>query len=210
MLNMLLLHQEDWIWCFLLRGKNPVTVVKPLNIEYLCLVFSQLFCYPARSAGLSRCPLGLGFITLGGTEAPQQWGPLCNPGFVLLVVVLQIIFMVGRGYASPDLSKLYKNCPKAMKRLVADCLKKVREERPLFPQVSVVFCTGVWGFCEQPSAHTGVYSAALVTVKCSLCPVVVFSHKAALWAVCVVVVLAVSIKLMKHNMQHLQAGAVLG
>ncbi|XP_027521797.1 RAF proto-oncogene serine/threonine-protein kinase isoform X5 [Corapipo altera] len=47
----------------------------------------------------------------------------------------QIIFMVGRGYASPDLSKLYKNCPKAMKRLVADCLKKVREERPLFPQI---------------------------------------------------------------------------
>ncbi|XP_061474094.1 RAF proto-oncogene serine/threonine-protein kinase isoform X2 [Rhineura floridana] len=47
----------------------------------------------------------------------------------------QIIFMVGRGYASPDLSKLYKNCPKAMKRLVADCVKKVREERPLFPQI---------------------------------------------------------------------------
>ncbi|EMP38869.1 RAF proto-oncogene serine/threonine-protein kinase [Chelonia mydas] len=48
---------------------------------------------------------------------------------------LQIIFMVGRGYASPDLSKLYKNCPKAMKRLVADCVKKVKEERPLFPQI---------------------------------------------------------------------------
>ncbi|XP_054832836.1 RAF proto-oncogene serine/threonine-protein kinase isoform X3 [Eublepharis macularius] len=47
----------------------------------------------------------------------------------------QIIFMVGRGYASPDLSKLYKNCPKSMKRLVADCVKKVREERPLFPQI---------------------------------------------------------------------------
>ncbi|XP_053233661.1 RAF proto-oncogene serine/threonine-protein kinase isoform X6 [Podarcis raffonei] len=47
----------------------------------------------------------------------------------------QIIFMVGRGYASPDLSKLYKNCPKAMKRLVADCVKKVRDERPLFPQI---------------------------------------------------------------------------
>ena len=45
--------------------------------------------------------------------------------------------MVGRGYASPDLSKLYKNCPKAMKRLVADCVKKVKEERPLFPQVSL-------------------------------------------------------------------------
>lgn len=45
--------------------------------------------------------------------------------------------MVGRGYATPDLSRLYKNCPKAMKRLVADCVKKVREERPLFPQVGV-------------------------------------------------------------------------
>lgn len=43
--------------------------------------------------------------------------------------------MVGRGYASPDLSRLYKNCPKAMKRLVADCVKKVKEERPLFPQI---------------------------------------------------------------------------
>ncbi|XP_020658202.1 RAF proto-oncogene serine/threonine-protein kinase isoform X3 [Pogona vitticeps] len=49
--------------------------------------------------------------------------------------VRNIIFMVGHGYASLDLSKLYKNCPKAMKRLVADCVKKVREERPLFPQI---------------------------------------------------------------------------
>lgn len=38
---------------------------------------------------------------------------------------------------SPDLSKLYKNCPKAMKRLVADCIKKSKDERPLFPQVSL-------------------------------------------------------------------------
>ncbi|XP_066553907.1 RAF proto-oncogene serine/threonine-protein kinase isoform X2 [Amia ocellicauda] len=47
----------------------------------------------------------------------------------------QIIFMVGRGYLSPDLSKLYKSCPKAMKRLVADCIKKAKDERPLFPQI---------------------------------------------------------------------------
>uniref|UniRef100_A0A8C9SNE1 RAF proto-oncogene serine/threonine-protein kinase n=1 Tax=Scleropages formosus TaxID=113540 RepID=A0A8C9SNE1_SCLFO len=47
----------------------------------------------------------------------------------------QIIFMVGRGYLSPDLSKLYKSCPKAMKRQVADCIKKLRDERPLFPQI---------------------------------------------------------------------------
>uniref|UniRef100_A0AAY5K6N3 non-specific serine/threonine protein kinase n=1 Tax=Esox lucius TaxID=8010 RepID=A0AAY5K6N3_ESOLU len=47
----------------------------------------------------------------------------------------QIIFMVGRGYLSPDLSKVRSNCPKAMRRLMADCMKKKREERPLFPQI---------------------------------------------------------------------------
>ncbi|XP_041447155.1 RAF proto-oncogene serine/threonine-protein kinase isoform X3 [Xenopus laevis] len=47
----------------------------------------------------------------------------------------QIIFLVGRGGVVPDLSKLYKNCPKAMKRLVADSIKKLRDERPLFPQI---------------------------------------------------------------------------
>uniref|UniRef100_A0A8C7TE57 non-specific serine/threonine protein kinase n=1 Tax=Oncorhynchus mykiss TaxID=8022 RepID=A0A8C7TE57_ONCMY len=52
----------------------------------------------------------------------------------------QIIFMVGRGYLSPDLSKLYKSCPKAMKRLVADCIKKIKDERPLFPQVHLSLC----------------------------------------------------------------------
>ncbi|XP_053150578.1 serine/threonine-protein kinase A-Raf isoform X2 [Hemicordylus capensis] len=47
----------------------------------------------------------------------------------------QIIFMVGRGYLSPDLSKVPSNCPKAMRRLMSDCLKFKREERPLFPQI---------------------------------------------------------------------------
>nr|XP_020653323.1 serine/threonine-protein kinase A-Raf isoform X1 [Pogona vitticeps]XP_020653324.1 serine/threonine-protein kinase A-Raf isoform X1 [Pogona vitticeps]XP_020653325.1 serine/threonine-protein kinase A-Raf isoform X1 [Pogona vitticeps]XP_020653326.1 serine/threonine-protein kinase A-Raf isoform X1 [Pogona vitticeps] len=47
----------------------------------------------------------------------------------------QIIFMVGRGYLSPDLSKVPSNCPKAMRRLMGDCLKFKREERPLFPQI---------------------------------------------------------------------------
>nr|XP_033814710.1 serine/threonine-protein kinase B-raf isoform X2 [Geotrypetes seraphini] len=47
----------------------------------------------------------------------------------------QIIFMVGRGYLSPDLIKVRSNCPKAMKRLMADCMKKKRDERPLFPQI---------------------------------------------------------------------------
>lgn len=49
--------------------------------------------------------------------------------------------MVGRGYLSPDLSKISSNCPKAMRRLLSDCLKFQREERPLFPQVGWV----LWG-----------------------------------------------------------------
>ncbi|XP_053233658.1 RAF proto-oncogene serine/threonine-protein kinase isoform X3 [Podarcis raffonei] len=61
--------------------------------------------------------------------------PHQSAGGSQLASSFHIIFMVGRGYASPDLSKLYKNCPKAMKRLVADCVKKVRDERPLFPQI---------------------------------------------------------------------------
>lgn len=52
-----------------------------------------------------------------------------------LLLFFQIIFMVGRGYLSPDLSKLYSNCPKSMKRLIIDCLKFKPDERPLFPQV---------------------------------------------------------------------------
>ncbi|XP_041129212.1 RAF proto-oncogene serine/threonine-protein kinase-like isoform X1 [Polyodon spathula] len=51
------------------------------------------------------------------------------------VTTFTIIFMVGRGYLSPDLSKLYKSCPKAMKRLVADCIKQKKDDRPLFPQI---------------------------------------------------------------------------
>lgn len=56
-----------------------------------------------------------------------------------LLLFFQIIFMVGRGYLSPDLSKLYSNCPKSMKRLIIDCLKFKPDERPLFPQVEKDF-----------------------------------------------------------------------
>lgn len=47
----------------------------------------------------------------------------------------QILFMVGRGYLSPDLSRVPSTCPKALKRLMVNCLKFSREERPLFPQI---------------------------------------------------------------------------
>ncbi|XP_060679373.1 RAF proto-oncogene serine/threonine-protein kinase-like [Hemiscyllium ocellatum] len=47
----------------------------------------------------------------------------------------QIIFMVGRGYLTPDLSKIYRSCPKSMKQLLADCIKVKREERPMFFQI---------------------------------------------------------------------------
>ncbi|KAJ3586204.1 hypothetical protein NHX12_012604 [Muraenolepis orangiensis] len=42
----------------------------------------------------------------------------------------QIIFMVGRGYLSPDLSKLYKSCPKAMKRLILSSIELLQHALP--------------------------------------------------------------------------------
>uniref|UniRef100_A0A8D2ISC5 non-specific serine/threonine protein kinase n=2 Tax=Varanus komodoensis TaxID=61221 RepID=A0A8D2ISC5_VARKO len=70
----------------------------------------------------------------------------------------QIIFMVGRGYLSPDLSKVRSNCPKAMKRLMADCLKKKRDERPLFPQSTVVLLAQL--ICISVHEPSGLQSAS--------------------------------------------------
>lgn len=47
----------------------------------------------------------------------------------------QILFMVGRGYLRPDLSNLMTPTPKVLKRLIEDCLKVNREDRPLFRQI---------------------------------------------------------------------------
>lgn len=47
----------------------------------------------------------------------------------------QILFMVGRGYLRPDLSNLMTTTPKVLRRLVEDCLKVNREDRPLFRQI---------------------------------------------------------------------------
>lgn len=44
--------------------------------------------------------------------------------------------MVGRGYLRPDMSKTRKDCPKALRRLVEDCVKYLPEERQEFKQVS--------------------------------------------------------------------------
>ena len=50
-------------------------------------------------------------------------------------VLFQILFMVGKGCLKPDMSLLKKDTPKALKRLLQDCIKFNRDERPLFPQV---------------------------------------------------------------------------
>lgn len=47
----------------------------------------------------------------------------------------QILFMVGRGYLRPDLNKLRQDTPKALRRLVEDCIKFNRDDRPLFRQI---------------------------------------------------------------------------
>ncbi|KAL1461554.1 hypothetical protein WDU94_013439 [Cyamophila willieti] len=47
----------------------------------------------------------------------------------------QILFMVGRGYLRPDMTKIAQDVPKILKRLTQDCLKFNREERPLFRSI---------------------------------------------------------------------------
>lgn len=47
----------------------------------------------------------------------------------------QILFMVGHGYLCPDLRNTRSDTPKALNRLIEDCIKFNREERPLFRQI---------------------------------------------------------------------------
>ncbi|XP_048589263.1 serine/threonine-protein kinase A-Raf isoform X2 [Nematostella vectensis] len=47
----------------------------------------------------------------------------------------QILYMVGRGYLRPDMSKARNDIPKAFNRLCLECIKFNRDERPLFPQI---------------------------------------------------------------------------
>ncbi|XP_046903953.1 serine/threonine-protein kinase A-Raf isoform X2 [Hypomesus transpacificus] len=79
----------------------------------------------------------------------------------------QILFMVGRGYLSPDLSKMYSTSPKSMKRLIIDCLKFKRDERPLFPQILVSIeqvqelLPKIERSASEPSLHRAVHAEDL-------------------------------------------------
>ncbi|XP_071082636.1 serine/threonine-protein kinase A-Raf-like isoform X1 [Haliotis cracherodii] len=50
----------------------------------------------------------------------------------------QILFMVGKGYLRPDMTRARTDTPKTYKRLVLDCVCYDRETRPLFPQVLAI------------------------------------------------------------------------
>lgn len=43
--------------------------------------------------------------------------------------------MVGRGLLRPDLRRLRQDAPQALKRLLEDCIKLDREQRPQFRQI---------------------------------------------------------------------------
>jgi len=49
----------------------------------------------------------------------------------------QILFMVGRGFLKPCLDKLRTDTPKALRRLLLECLSNNRDDRPNFRQVLV-------------------------------------------------------------------------
>ncbi|KAK7580668.1 hypothetical protein V9T40_001297 [Parthenolecanium corni] len=57
----------------------------------------------------------------------------------------QILFMVGRGYLKPDVSKIMPETPKVLQRIMEDCIKYNREERPLFrhilSNVEILMCS---------------------------------------------------------------------
>ncbi|XP_073827964.1 serine/threonine kinase raf oncogene [Musca autumnalis] len=44
----------------------------------------------------------------------------------------QILFMVGRGLLKPDMTRIRSDAPQDLKRLLVDCIKYDRNERPLF------------------------------------------------------------------------------
>ena len=52
-------------------------------------------------------------------------------------LLLQILFMVGKGYLRPDYNKIRSDTPKRFRILFQDCCKFDREQRPLFPQVCI-------------------------------------------------------------------------
>ncbi|XP_074106469.1 serine/threonine kinase raf oncogene [Cotesia typhae] len=47
----------------------------------------------------------------------------------------QILFLVGCGRLVPDLNKLRPDMPKVLRRLIEDCIKFSREDRPIFRQI---------------------------------------------------------------------------
>lgn len=47
----------------------------------------------------------------------------------------QILFMVGRGTLKPDIAKLSPDTPKVLQRIMEDCIKYNREERPQFRHI---------------------------------------------------------------------------
>ena len=51
--------------------------------------------------------------------------------------------MVGSGFLRPDLKKLKAETPKCMKPVIEHCIKKKREERPLFPEVYALHNIGL-------------------------------------------------------------------
>ena len=71
----------------------------------------------------------------------------------------QILYMVGRGYVQPDMSKVRSDIPKSFRRLCTDCYAFSRENRPLFPQVGFAF---LFQFLEDILCCLGHFLAHLI------------------------------------------------
>ena len=92
-------------------------------------------------------------------EWTEMWFVFCQSFFRFLFVgfffffFAQILYMVGRGFLRPDLNKLRSDVPKSFKKLLSDCIKFNRDERPLFTQVSELLWVMI-GYNPRIPAHT--------------------------------------------------------
>lgn len=51
----------------------------------------------------------------------------------------QILFMVGRGYLRPDMSKVRENCPQQLKKMTEECIEIKADKRPQFCDLAITF-----------------------------------------------------------------------
>ena len=86
-----------------------------------------------------------------------------NVVFVNYISHSKILFMVGRGFLRPEPSHARKDTPKAFKQLLVKCCGFNKDERPLFPQASLIVSTNL------VISETIIYNIIIVLLLAEIC-----------------------------------------